>query len=92
VLQPLLDARSDAAAVQLPRLTAALCAAARGALGASPKLGQAMMALAMGFGPGLAPEQVAALARAAGATKTFLTKGLLAKLAQLEQAAGAGAP
>ena len=83
MLQSLLGARSELIVPHLPRLTAALCAAARGPLAASPKLGQALMALVAGFGPGLEPEQVAALSCAAAGTKTFLTKGLLAKLRAL---------
>ncbi len=99
VLQSLLDARADCVVGQLPRLVAALAAActggdggggvggaAGGGLARSPKLAQAMMALAAGFGPGLGREEVARLVAVAERTGSFLTKGLLTKLRQLQDA------
>jgi len=86
VLQALLDARAECVAPQLPSLVTALAAACSGALKSSPKLAQAMMALAAGFGPGLGCEGVAALVAGAERTSSFLTKRLLAKLRQLAHA------
>jgi hypothetical protein len=82
-LQALLDARPECVAAQIPRLVAALAAAARGPLATSPKLCQAMTSLAAGFGAALGRADAAGLAAAAAATRTFMTKGLVARLRQL---------
>jgi hypothetical protein len=90
VLQALLDARAECVVAQLPRLVAAMAAATDGPLGANPKLCQGFTALAAGFGAALGAGQLARLAEAAGRTNTFMTKGLLARLRQLAQAAARG--
>lgn len=87
VLQPLLDARADCVAPRLAGVVTALAAAADGSgVADSPKLAQAMMALAAGFGAGLDGRQLAALTDAAARTRSFLAKGLMAKLRALAPA------
>ena len=84
VVQAHLDTRSELPDPALEQLLRACRAASQQqAMAASAKFCQLLMALLTQHGRRLSGRQVALLQAAAGGTRTFLTKGLVAKLEKL---------